>query len=138
MKDIKDKVAEIGEKAGQVKDEALLKIVKLVDENGNDKIDLEDFIVKSLRIPGIKIDRAEYLRKALNKYCTQETIEEAIKTNPARAGIQRETVDRAAREAIKLQKTLATSTSIGMCYVPGGIAVDIATTVADLAQYYGH
>lgn len=128
----------LGEKAAKAKENIAQGTVKIVDENGNGKIDLEDFIIKALRVPGVRVNRKEYLEKALKKYCTEELICKAIVDTPAKAGIQKTTVDKAAGESIALQKTLATSTSVGLGYVPGGVAVDISTTVADLAQYYGH
>ena len=42
-------------------------IINAVDENGNGEIDIEDVIIKGLRIPGIKINRDEFLRKQLLK-----------------------------------------------------------------------
>ena len=39
--------------------------INAIDENGNGKIDIEDIIVKGLKTPGIKINRAEFLRKTL-------------------------------------------------------------------------
>ena len=112
--------------------------IKLVDENGNGKIDLEDFVVKALRIPGVHVNRSEYLSNAFKKYCDAQTIEKAIATTPAKAGISRSIADKAANDSISLQKTLATATSIGLGATPGGVTVDLTTTVADLGQFYGH
>ena len=36
-------------------------IIKAFDENNNGEIDIEDVIIKGLRIPGIKINRAAFL-----------------------------------------------------------------------------
>ena len=112
--------------------------IKLVDENGNGKIDLEDFVVKALRIPGVHVNRSEYLSNAFKKYCDAQTIEKAIATTPVKAGISRSIADKAANDSISLQKTLATATSIGLGATPGGVTVDLTTTVADLGQFYGH
>ena len=112
--------------------------IRLVDENGNGKIDLEDFIVKALRIPGVHVDRSEYLERAFKKYCDEDTIKKAISSTPAKAGISRDIADKVANESIALQKTLATTTSVGLGAAPGGLAVDVATTVTDLGQFYGH
>ena len=38
-------------------------IINAIDENGNGEIDIEDVIIKGLRIPGIRINRAEFLQK---------------------------------------------------------------------------
>lgn len=42
-------------------------IINAIDENGNGEIDIEDVIVKGLRIPGIRINRTEFLQKQLFK-----------------------------------------------------------------------
>ena len=126
------------EKMIAAKNKIVEEAVKLVDENGNAKIDLEDFVVKALRIPGVHVDRSEYFESAFKKYCSPETIKKAIETTPAKAGISREIADKAANESISLQKTLATATSAGLGAVPGGVSVQTATTIADLGQFYGH
>lgn len=128
----------VGEKAVVAKDKIAEGTIKLVDENGNGQIDLEDFIIKALRTPGVHVDRSEYLTSAFKKYCDEDTIASAIASTPAKARISREIADKAATESISLQKTLATATSVGLGAAPGGLAVDIATTVADLGQFYGH
>lgn len=49
-----------------------------MDRNGDGKIDIEDIIIISLGIPGIRINRAEFLQKELQRYCTQEEISNAM------------------------------------------------------------
>ena len=39
-------------------EKAKLAAINAIDENGNGKIDIEDIIVKGLKTPGIKINRA--------------------------------------------------------------------------------
>ncbi len=53
-----------------------------MDRNGDGKIDIENIIIISLGIPGIRINRAEFLQKELQRYCTQEEISNAIEYNP--------------------------------------------------------
>ena len=114
------------------------KTVKFIDENGNGEIDLEDIIVKALRTPGIRVNRADYIKSAFKKYCEEDTIKKAIEERPAKAGISRKIVDRAANESISKETTLATASSVGLASIPGGVAVDVATTVTDIGQFYGH
>ena len=40
-------------------------IINAIDENGNGEIDIEDIIIKGLKTPGIRINRAEFLQKQL-------------------------------------------------------------------------
>lgn len=140
--DAKEKITQtaqfVGDKAGVAKEMISEGTIRLVDENGNGQIDLEDFVVKALRTPGIHVNRTEYLSNAFRKYCNEETINNAIATTPAKAGISRTIADKAANESINLQKTLAAATSLGLGAAPGGLAVDLATTVTDLGQFYGH
>ena len=128
----------VGEKANDAKKKVTEATIKLVDENGNGQIDLEDFVVKALRMPGIHVNRTEFLSGAFMKYCDKDTINKAIETSPAKAGIGRDIADKAANESIAKQTTLATATAVGLGAAPGGIAVDAATTIADLGQFYGH
>lgn len=113
------------------------KFVKLIDENGNGKIDLIDFVIKALRLPGINVNREEYLNNAFKKYCDEATIDKAVASTPMKAGIRTDIIEQVAKESISLQKKIATASSVGLGTVPGELAVDAATTVADLAQYYG-
>lgn len=137
-----DKLSDVANAVGNKTKELTSKVseetIKLVDENGNNKIDLEDFVIKAMKVPGVHVDRASFLKDALKKYCTEETINKAIATNPARAHISKEITEKAANESIALQKSIVTAASTGLGYTPGGIAVDIATTVADIGQYYAN
>ena len=42
-------------------------LTKTMDRNGDGKIDIEDIIIISLGIPGIRINRAEFLQKELQR-----------------------------------------------------------------------
>lgn len=111
-------------------------IISAIDENGNGEIDIEDVIVKGLRVPGIKISRADYLRKQLKTHYPEEVIEMAVSQSPMLAGIPVTEIDKLAEEAINLERTFVSgiSTALGM---PGGVAA-VATIPADIAQYYGY
>lgn len=112
------------------------KIVGAIDENGNGKIDIEDIIIKSMKIPGIRINRDEFLRTEFKKELPPETIEAAVSGTPAGAGISPELVDRKAHDSIAFERNMVSgiSTALGM---PGKAAV-IATIPADIVQYYGY
>lgn len=87
-------------------------------------------------LPGVRIDRAAYLRSALKRYCSEDDIRKAIDETPAAAGIPLEVLDRAANESIKYEaaKVSALSAAAG---IPGLLFLP-ATVPADLAQYFGH
>ena len=42
----------------------------------------------ALALPGVKVDRKAFLRKALLKHVTEKVLQSAIDTSPAKAGVQ--------------------------------------------------
>ena len=125
----KDKTTEIAAKAKN-------EVVNFMDENGNGEIDIEDVIVKGLRVPGIKINRANFLQKELLKRYPQEMIDEAIRTNPMSAGIKPKDIDEIADEVIEYERRCVSGISTALS-MPGGVAM-LATIPADIVQYYGY
>lgn len=113
-------------------------IVKALDLNKDGKIGLEDMILLAMKSKTVRVDRNAFLKRAFMKYCDESTIEYAIKTTPAKAHIDRAIIDRATRESTNKQTFMTTAASFGLGYVPGGLAVDVATTVADVGQYYAN
>lgn len=88
------------------------------------------------KLPGVRINRAAYLRAALKRYCTAEQIEAAVAATPAIAGIPLSVITQAANTSIKYETSKVTGLST-VAGVPGGLAL-IGTVPADLAQYMGH
>lgn len=123
---------EAKDKIIEVKDEA----IKMIDENGNGSIDIEDIIIMGLRVKGIRINRSEFLRAELYKNYDEKVIEDAIKHNPMHAGIKKEEIDKITDEVIKYERNCVSgiSTLLGM---PGGLAM-AATIPTDIVQYYGY
>lgn len=98
-------------------------------------IDIVELLQKAAKLPGVAINREEFLKKELDNYCTDEVISLAIKKNPAFADISRETINKIADEVIKSETTKVTSVSAA-AGLPGGFAM-AATMPADLVQYFG-
>lgn len=123
---------EAKDKIIEVKDEA----IKMIDENGNGSIDIEDIMIMGLRVKGIRINRSEFLRAELYKNYDEKVIEDAIKHNPMHAGIKKEEIDKITDEVIKYERNCVSgiSTLLGM---PGGLAM-AATIPTDIVQYYGY
>jgi hypothetical protein len=90
----------------------------------------------ALQIPGAKIDRKEFLKKAFDEYYSNDMLEEMISENTVSAGISLKIMDKVATEAINLHSGIATSISFATG-ITGGLAM-LATIPADIAQYYYH
>lgn len=111
-------------------------ILGAIDQNGNGEIDIEDVIIMGLKVPGIRIDRTQFLQKEFQSKLPQDVIDRAIAHNPLYAQIPTQLIDEIADEVIKYERTCVSgiSTALGM---PGGVAM-VATIPADIAQYYGY
>ncbi|WP_087510311.1 hypothetical protein [Cellulomonas iranensis] len=88
------------------------------------------------RLPGVRIDRAVYLRAALARYCDEAQIETAVVRSPAVAGVPNHVVRAVAQTSIAYETSKVTGLS-ALAGVPGGLAV-LGTVPADAAQYVGH
>lgn len=124
------------ERAQSLIDKTKGAIVDALDENGNGVIDLEDVLVKGLKIKGIKIDRAEFLQKSLCKLYPQSVIDRAIAESPMKAHVPLSEIDKLADETIKYERACVSGISAALG-LPGGLAM-VATIPADIAQYYGY
>ncbi len=111
-------------------------VIQQIDQNGDGQVDVVDVIIMSLKVPGIHVNRAQFLQKELFKNHQQEVIDIAITETPAKAGIPREEIDKIADEVINFERNCVSgiSAALGM---PGGVAM-AATIPADIAQYYGY
>ena len=114
---------------------------------GNEAIQkLKDFDLRSMqtnpgyiiqqitRIPYVRIDRVEFLRKELIKYYPERIVNLAIAKNPAYAGIEQDKINGIAKQVINFEtnKVSAISFAAGM---PGGFAMAV-TVPADITQYF--
>lgn len=127
---------EVSKVAAAAADQAKSILLSTVDQNGNGKVDMEDVIIMGLHVPGVRINRADFLQKELQKNCPQEVIDDAIESSPMHAGISARVIDRIADEVIQYERACVSgiSTVLGM---PVGLAM-VATISADTAQYYGY
>lgn len=111
-------------------------LIKAFDENGNGQIDIDDVIIKCMKIPGIKVNREEFLRKEFGNKLSKEVVDKAIAENPMRANIKPEFIDKIADNVIKLERIQVSGISAALS-APGGWAL-LATIPVDIAQYYGY
>lgn len=112
------------------------KVFDALDINNDGRVDTEDIIILGLRIPGVHIDREEFLRKQFMKNYSNDVIQDAIKFNPAHAGITVEEIDNIADQVIQYERNCVSGISLALG-APGGAAM-FATLPTDIAQYYGY
>lgn len=90
----------------------------------------------ALAIPGSKVDREAFLRRALSKHVPDEVWQCAIEETPHAAGISQETIRKIAASAIKWHRAGVSSVSFA-AGLPGGWWV-AGTMPADLSQFFWH
>lgn len=96
-----------------------------------------DFLAKVVRVPGVRVNRDEFLRQELRKiHMSDDVIARAIDSNPLRAGVSLTVIDRLAEEAISYETNKSAAISF-VAGIPGGFAM-LGTIPADLMQYYAH
>lgn len=96
----------------------------------------QEILNAAVRVPGVRINRNEFLRKSLSKHFQQDVVNTAIQFNPAKAGISTKELNKIAKSCINYEtnKVTAISAAAG---VPGGYAV-LVSVPADLTQYFAH
>ena len=126
----------VAEKTKEVSVKSQQAILGAIDQNGNGEVDIEDVIIMGLKVPGIRIDRAQFLQNEFKTKLPQDVIDDAIAFNPLHANIPSELIETIADEVIKYERNCVSgiSAALGM---PGGVAM-AATIPADIAQYYGY
>ena len=96
-----------------------------------------DFLAKVVRVPGVRVNREEFLRQELRKlHMGDDAIQRAIDSNPLLAGVSLTAIDRLADEAISYETNKSAAISF-VAGIPGGFAM-LGTIPADLMQYYVH
>ena len=108
----------------------------IVDSKKKNSISVQDIIKASFSIPGVYINRDEFLRKEFVRYYSKECIEDAVKTTPAQAGIDSKIIDKLSASVIRFERLCVSGISVALG-VPGGWAM-AATVPADLAQYFAY
>lgn len=96
-----------------------------------------EFLAKVVRVPGVRINRDEFLRQELRKlHMSDDAIQRAIDSNPLLAGVALTAIDRLAEEVISYETNKSAAISF-VAGIPGGFAM-LGTIPADLMQYYAH
>ncbi len=105
-------------------------------ESGHDDRVWQRVLHAALAVPGVKVDREQFLRSTLKSIADEEQIEKAVQTRPALAGIDTEKIESRANVLIRKHVTRASGISFA-AGIPGGFAM-LGTIPADLAQYFFH
>src|SRR5437867_5164589 len=90
----------------------------------------------ALALPGVKVDRKAFLRRALSKHVTEKVLQTAIDISPAKAGVSRNTIRRIATANIKWHRAGVSALSF-VSGLPGGWWI-AGTVPADLTQSFWH
>lgn len=120
-------------KNGSKKDKNVLNIfADKLDVNGDGKVDLKDFVLMAVKVPGVNINRREFLKKELGKKNNEKKVAIALEQNPKLAKIDDATIEYIADDVIEVErkKVVAISAALG---VSGAVAI---TLPADVAQYF--
>lgn len=129
----------VADTAGNVINASIEKTQELASIASNKISEIEvspqDVMTCALQVPGVKIERSEFLFKELIRYYPEEQVLKSISSNPASTGIPREKINEIADQVIEYEtnKVSAISFAAG---IPGGFAM-AATIPADVAQYFG-
>lgn len=115
---------------------AIDKTFEALNKTGLANIGIDDIINVAIKIPGIKIDREEFLRKTLEGKYHQEVIDKAVSEKPLAAGISVEDIDKLVDDVIKDEGNYVEKLSKALSLV--GSAGAAAAAPANLAQYYGY
>lgn len=67
---------------------------------GEHPIKIEEVIKTASRVPGVRIDRGNYLLGVLNVHTAEGMARSAVETSPAEAGVPEELINKLANDAI--------------------------------------
>lgn len=96
---------------------------------------LELILTNALKVPGVKVNRTEFLSKALHEYVSYNDLVVVLEKGPIEAGVNINTLDKVAKSLIE-KRTLQSSGASFAAGIPGGLAM-AATIPADTIQFYG-
>ena len=98
---------------------------------------LESVLATAMKMPGVKINREDFLRKELKKYCDERTIDMAIQYNPAKAGISKNIINKVSETVIDYETNKVSLLSVAAS-LPSSISFAAAggAAVADITSYF--
>ena len=76
------------------------------------KVNFEVVLKEASSLPGIRIDRDDFLRKQLQKYCDDNVVQSAIETSPHNAGISLKLIEKIAKDCITYETNKVSAISL--------------------------
>lgn len=95
-------------------------------------LDFNKALAVAVELPGVKIEREEFLQKYFSSRFDREIVARIVQTSPIRAGVNESVLYEIARECINYEKKKVSALS----FATG--SVDFVGIPADLAQYMAH
>lgn len=96
---------------------------------------LEVILTNALKVPGVKVNRTEFLSKSLQENVSYKDLVVVLEKGPIEAGVNINILDKIAKSLIE-KRTLQSSGASFAAGIPGGLAM-AATIPADTLQFYG-
>ena len=104
-----------------------------------EQLTFDKVLAAAMRMPGVKIDREAFLQKELERYCPQRVVSEAIRLNPARAGVPKKIVNKISQNVINVEAAKVTAVSLAAS-IPSSLAAPavVGAVTADITWYFAH
>ncbi|MGN4696928.1 bacteriochlorophyll 4-vinyl reductase [Bacillus cereus group sp. MYBK185-1] len=96
---------------------------------------IEVLIINAVKLPGVKVNRDEFLAKNFSENVSPNQLAEIIEKGPINANIDKKIINKVAKKVIS-NRTMKSSSVSFAAGVPGGLAM-AATIPADTAQFFG-
>ncbi|MDY4413277.1 MAG: hypothetical protein SPE43_02715 [Ruminococcus sp.] len=91
----------------------------------------------AISIPGVKVNREEFLKKELRGKVSKDVIDDAIKVGTVKAGVPKEVAEKIAENLIN-SKCILTSAVSFATGIPGGLVGLLGGSTVDIAQFFGN
>lgn len=95
----------------------------------------EVLMTNAVKLPGVKVDRKEFLAQNFSKYVPANQLAEVVEKGPLEANVPLSIIKKVAKRNIANQ-TMKSSSASFAAGLPGGIGL-AATIPADTAQFFG-
>ena len=104
-----------------------------------DEITLDNVLTAAIKTPLVRIKRDAFLRKELAKYYSEDVIKEAIKYNPAKAGIPKSCINKIANSVISYETKRVSVLSFAAS-LPSSVNAfaAVGSVSADITSYFAH